>query len=260
MQAEELFQLFSLGGKVALITGASGGIGSVLAQGLAAAGATVALNGRTQAKLEQVQQAVVAAGGTAASFAADLSNVEAIEPLLDGVAQRFGRLDILVNCAGINRRMPMRDVTPDTYDEIMSTNLRAVYFLSQQAALRMADQGGGKIINIGSVTAAVGLNDVSVYGMTKSAMVLLTKTMAIEYAPQNIQVNCLCPGFIATELTVPLWTSERRDWILSRVPARRPGTPADLVAMAVCLASRASDFTTGQAIYVDGGFTAGNAW
>jgi NAD(P)-dependent dehydrogenase (short-subunit alcohol dehydrogenase family) len=151
-------------------------------------------------------------------------------------------------------------MTPPIYDEIVTTNLKAIYFLSQQAMPQMVKSGGGKIINIGSVTSAVGLNDVSVYGMTKGGLALLTKTMAVEWAPANIQVNCLCPGFIATELTVPLWESSRADWILARVPAKRPGEPRDLVGMAIYLAAPASDFTTGQAIYVDGGFTAGNAW
>lgn len=260
MDVEALKGLFGLAGKVALVTGATGGIGNAIAQGLAKAGARVALNGRSEEKLQVLCQTIGDAGGEAMPFPADVADVAAVEPLVDRVVRQLGRLDILVNCAGINRRMPIADVTPAIYDEIMSTNLKAIYFLSQRAAPHMARAGGGKIINVGSVTAQVGLNDVSVYGMTKSALVLLTKTMAIEWAPQNIQVNCLCPGFIATELTIPLWESVRSDWILARVPAKRAGTPHDLVGMAIYLAAPCSDFTTGQAIYVDGGFTAGNAW
>jgi NAD(P)-dependent dehydrogenase (short-subunit alcohol dehydrogenase family) len=143
----------------------------------------------------------------------------------------------------------------------MDTNLRSVFFLTQAVAPVMARAGGGKVIHIGSLTSSVGLADVSVYGMSKSALAQLTKTMAVEWAAQNIQVNCLCPGFIATELTEPLWSDPaRRRWMLDRIPARRPGQPGDLVGLAILLASAASDYLTGQAIYVDGGFLAGSQW
>jgi gluconate 5-dehydrogenase len=261
MRRDDVHNLFALDGKVALITGASGGIGSALARGLAAAGAHVALNGRSVERLDALAEEIADAGGAATSFAADISQFDQIAPLVDAVLARVGRLDILVNCAGINRRMPIEKVTPEVYDEIMATNLRALYFLSQAAVRPMREQGGGKLLHIGSVTAYTGLNDVSVYGMGKSALVQLTKTMALEYAPHNVQVNTLCPGFIATELTVPLWApGPRRDWIMQHVPQQRAGRPEDLVGMAIYLASRASDFTTGQSIYVDGGFTAGSTW
>ncbi|MBC8075483.1 MAG: SDR family oxidoreductase [Chloroflexales bacterium] len=177
------------------------------------------------------------------------------------VRERMGPTTILVHCAGMNRRMPIADVTPVVYDTIMDTNLRSGFFLAQAIAPGMAASGGGKIIQIGSLTSTIGLADVSVYGMTKSALAQLTKTMAIEWAAQNIQVNCLCPGFIATELTEPLWNDAgRRRWMLERIPMRRPGTPADLVGMAIFLASAASNYVTGQTISVDGGFLAGSQW
>ncbi len=256
-----LEKLFGLEGKVALVTGASGGIGRALAHGLAMAGATVALNGRSEEKLAAARQAIEADGGRAAVFPADLVDLGAIAALVERVSDRLGPIDVLVNGAGINKREPIQEVTPATYAAITDLNLRAVYFLSQAVARAMAERGGGKIIQIGSLNAAYGLGTISVYGLTKAAIVQLTKVQAVEWARQNVQVNCLCPGFIETELTAPLWAAETtRRWLLERVPAKRAGQPGDLVGMTLYLASRASDFTTGQAFYVDGGFLAGGQW
>jgi NAD(P)-dependent dehydrogenase (short-subunit alcohol dehydrogenase family) len=261
MQSSALRDLFSLAGRVALVTGASGDIGAALAEGLAAAGAAVALSGRDDAQLAAVRERITADGGAAAVFPADLTDRRAAGVLVEAVAAQLGRLDVLVNCAGMNRRQPAADVTPENYDTIMDVNLRAAFFLCQAAQPHMAHAGGGKIINIGSLTVATGLADVSVYGMSKSALAQLTKTLAVEWAPHNIQVNCLSPGFIATELTEPLFANERRrTWIMDRLANKRPGRPADLVGMAVFLAAPASDYMTGQTVYVDGGFTAGSQW
>ena len=261
MNSTALLELFSLRDRVALVTGASGDIGRALARGLAVAGAAVALNGRTLARLEALAQEIRDQGGAAAVFPSDLRHLDAIPALVDAALERFGRIDILVNCAGTNQRQPILEVTPEVYEQIMATNLRSAYFLSQAVLPHMIRQGGGKIINIGSLTATIGLADVSVYGMTKSALAQLTRTMAIEWAQYNVQVNCLCPGFIDTELTAALWNDPaRRRWIVDRLPIRRPGQPADLVGLAIYLASRASDYMTGQAIYIDGGFLAGSPW
>jgi NAD(P)-dependent dehydrogenase (short-subunit alcohol dehydrogenase family) len=261
MNSSALRDLFSLAGRVALVTGASGDIGAALAEGLAAAGASVALSGRDAAQLEALRARIVADGGAATVFPADLAEHHAAAALAESVASELGRLDVLVNCAGMNRRQPATDVTAANYDLIMDVNLRAAFFLCQAAQPHMARAGGGKIINIGSLTVATGLADVSVYGMSKSALAQLTKTLAVEWAPHNIQVNCLSPGFIATELTEPLFANERRrGWILDRLPNKRPGRPADLIGMAVFLATPASDYMTGQTVFVDGGFTAGSQW
>jgi NAD(P)-dependent dehydrogenase (short-subunit alcohol dehydrogenase family) len=256
-----LAELFSLEGRVALVTGASSGIGRELARGLALAGATVALSGRSEERLAETKQLIADGGGESEIFPAEVGNIEEIAPLVENVAGRLGQIDILLNCAGMNQRQPIAEVLPETYERIMDVNLRAPYFLSQAVLPHLIARGGGKIIHIGSLTTGWGIGNISVYGLTKSAIGQMTKTMAVEWARHNVQVNCLCPGWIETPLTKPLWADpHRRGWILDRVPSGRPGQPGDLAGLTVYLASRASDFTTGQAIYVDGGFMAGGQW
>ncbi len=253
---------FGLEGCAALVTGASGGIGRAIAAGLAAAGAAVALAGRDAQALEGMRRELEHAGRRAAAVVADLADAEGCRRTVDGALDALGRLDILINCAGTNQRTPLLAVTPDEYDAIMAVNLRAAFFVSQAAAQIMSANGGGKIVNIGSLTCTVGLSDVGVYGASKAALAQLTKTMAVEWAQHNIQVNCLAPGFILTSLTEePLWGDEaKRRWMLDRIPARRPGLPEDLVGLALLLASPASGYLTGQTITVDGGFLAGSPW
>ncbi len=161
----------------------------------------------------------------------------------------------------MNKREPLADVRPETYDRIMAVNLRAPFFLSQAVLPLMAEGGGGKIVNIGSLTTSFGLGNLSVYGLTKSANAQLTRTMAVEWAARNVQVNCICPGWIRTPLNEALWENPHTSgWILERVPTGPPGRPADLVGLAIYLSAGASDFTTGQTFYIDGGFTAGGQW
>ncbi len=255
-------RLFSLEGKTALVTGASGGIGGDLAVALAEAGAFVGLNGTNVEHLQETAKAIEAAGGRSVILPADLRDVEACKKLIEDANTQLGRLDILWNNAGMNRRKRIEEFTLDDYETIMDVNLRSVLFLSQAAHSVMKAQGGGKIGNIGSMTSFVGIGNVGVYGMSKSAIAQFTKTMAIEWARDNIQVNCLAPGFIKTPLTAQgQWADPHiSQWILDRVPARRPGTPADLVGTAVWLSAPASDFVTGQIVAVDGGFLAGGSW
>ncbi len=261
MNTTALLERFSLDGRVALITGASGGIGSALARGLAEAGAHVAISGRDVGKLHTLADEITRSNGTASCFPSDMGEPDAPARLAGDVLTHYKRVDILVNCVGMNRRMPIGEVTAAVYDTIMTTNLRSVFFLTQAIAPHIAANGGGKIINIGSLTSSLALQHVSIYGMSKSALAQLTKTMAVEWALANIQVNCLCPGFIATELTAPLWNDPTRNrWMLDRIPMKRAGQPADLVGMLLVLASSASDYITGQSIYVDGGFTVGSQW
>lgn len=256
-----LKELFSLDGRVALVTGASGGIGREIAMTLAMAGARVAISGRSSERLERTRHAISDAGGDALPFVAELDDLGTIDALLADIDKALGPIDILINCAGINQREPILEVDPSTFTRIIDINLRSPYFLSQAVLPIMSKQGGGKIVNIGSLTTSWGVGNLSVYGLSKSAIGQMTRVMAVEWAPHNVQVNCLCPGWIETELTKPLWNdSDKRKWILDRVPAARPGRPKDLVGMALYLSSQAASYTTGQTFYVDGGFTAGGQW
>jgi NAD(P)-dependent dehydrogenase (short-subunit alcohol dehydrogenase family) len=182
--------------------------------------------------------------------------------LIREVSGSCDRIDILVNCAGMNRRKPILEVTEDDYDTIQAVNLRGVYFLCQAVHPVMKAGGGGAILNIGSMTSHRGIGEVSVYGATKSALVQLTRTMAVEWAKDGIRVNSLSPGFMMTPLTeAGLWGDEvKRRWILDRVAMRRPGLPEELVGAALLLVSGASSFITGEDIAVDGGFLAGGSW
>lgn len=257
-----LQRLFSLQGKTALITGASGGIGTVLALALAEAGATVGVHGRSAEKVAETCRQIEEAGGRAQGFTADLAATEANPKLIADAVAKLGRLDILVNCAGINRRKPVVEVTPEDYDTIMAVNLRSIFFLCQAAHPHLKAQGGGKIININSLNSLFGLGTIAVYGASKAGLAQITRVMAVEWAKDNIQVNGIIPGFIRTPLTEgPLWqTPHRATWLHSRIPLRRPGEPEDLIGAALLLASPASDYITGTTITVDGGFMAGGSW
>ena len=257
-----LERLFSLHGRAALVTGASGGIGRALAVALAEAGAAVGVHGRNVPELQETLRLIEKGGGTGVLLPADLSDVAACRQLIHDTQTALGRLDILVNCAGMNRRDPAAQAKEEDFEAIIAANLRSVYFLCQEAHPIMTEQGGGKIINIGSIASSWGLGGVSVYGMTKAAVAQLTKTLAAEWARDNIQVNCLAPGFIKTALTEKaLWGDPQRSrWLHERIPARRPGTPDDLLGAALLLASPASAYLTGQVLTVDGGFLAGGWW
>lgn len=259
---DTLDRFFSLEGKTALVTGASGGIGRELAIGLAGAGALVGLNGRSKEQLDQTRRQIEAAGGRALLLPAELADIPSCRKLIADAVSALGRLDILVNCAGMNRRKPIELVTEDDYETIMNVNLRSIYFLSQAAHAIMKKQGGGKIIHVASLTSSIALASTSVYGATKAALAQLTKTQAVEWAKDNIQVNALAPGFILTPLTEKaLWGDPKKcAWILGRVPAKRPGKPEEMVAPVLLMAAPGSSFLTGQMITVDGGALAGGSW
>ena len=250
--------LFSLAKKVALVTGAGRGIGRGVAEGMAAAGATVICAARTRSQLDDAVSAIEAAGGKARAIEMDMSDLAA----MDAALEECGPIDILFNNAGMNIRQPITEVTEENYDQIMAVNLKGLYFLSQKVGQQMIERGnGGKIINIGSLTTGYALAKVSVYTATKGAVGQLTKGQAVEFGPHNIQVNAICPGFILTSLTEKMWADQTmRDWGEGRVALNRLGTPEDLVGTAVFLAAAASDYVSGQCIYVDGGFMAGDDW
>ena len=233
----------------------------MLAVALAEAGAAVGVHGRDPDKIKKTCTLVEKAGGRAVPLKADLGVVEECRNLVAQAHEALERLDILINCAATNRRKPIAEVTQDDFDAILAVNLRSIYFLSQAAYGLMRAQGGGKIIHIGSINIFYGLDTVSVYGATKGGVAQLTKVMAVEWAADNIQVNCITPGFFLTPLSRPLWEDDQKaHWFRNRLPTRRPGKPEELIGVTLLLASEASSYVTGQNIVVDGGFMAGGSW
>jgi 2-dehydro-3-deoxy-D-gluconate 5-dehydrogenase len=259
-------QLFDLSGRVALVTGASGGIGRELAQGLGQAGASIALNSRTQAALQQCADTLGAAGINAAVFPGDVSRVANCQALVSTVVERMGQVDILVNVAGINRRRPAVEFTEEDWDAVLDVNLKGLFFMSQAVGRywleshRFAPElecGKGKIINIASIAGSRGSRHRALYTASKSGVLGVTRTLAVEWAAEGICVNAIAPGYVETELTRPLFDDPSfTDWLQSRVPMGRHGHPGDLVGTAIFLAAPASDYITGQTIGVDGGLLA----
>jgi gluconate 5-dehydrogenase len=252
-------RLFDLSGKTALVTGSGRGIGLAIAQGLAQHGADLAIMARTKEQLETAKQQIHAdTGKTVRTYPFDLENVDQIEALFETIANETGGVDILVNCAGTTIRGPAEDVDMKTWNHVLQVNVTAAFVLSQAFCRHRKQAGkGGRIINIGSLTCHAARPTTAAYGTSKSGLLMLTKTLAVEWAKYNINVNAIGPGYIATELTRPLWTNDDfNQWVLAKTPLARWGRPEDLAGTAVLLASRAGDFITGQIIYVDGGWLA----
>ena len=253
--------LFDLQGRAILITGAGGAIGSVIAQSLAERGARLVIQDISEEKLSPLHAAITDAGGTASMLVTDLSTAQGAVDTVRAAHQTLGGLDVLVNSAGINRRKPIDEVTPDDFDSIVSVNLRAIYFASQAAHPLMAASGGGSIVNLSSLSARFSFNTISVYAATKAGVTSLTRSCAREWAADGIRVNCLEPFVIKTEFTKPLWGEEHRQrWFDHVTPLGRLGDPRELVGAVVFLASDASTWMTGQSLVIDGGLTAGADW
>jgi len=244
---------FDLSGKAALVTGGNGGIGLGMAQGLAAAGAAVAIAGRDEAKSSAALKSL---GRKAIGVHADLSDEKACRAAVDEAADKLGRLDILVNNAGINIRKAPQDYTLEEWRLVLDTNLTSAFVASQAAYPHLKRRGGGKIINIGSMMSLFGASFVAPYGASKGGIVQLTRALACAWAKDNIQVNAVLPGWIDTALTrrARKEVAGLHERVLARTPAARWGTPDDLAGIAVFLSSSASDFVTGTAIPVDGGY------
>ncbi len=246
--------LFDLQGKAALVTGGNGGIGLGMARALARAGAAVAIAGRDAAKNAAALKAL---GKGAVALECDLRDERATRALVDDAAGRLGRLDILVNNAGINIRKQPQEYALEEWREVLDTNLTSAFVAAQAAYLHMKRAGAGKIVNIGSMMSIFGAAFVAPYGASKGGIVQLTRSLACAWARDNIQVNAVLPGWIDTALT----RQARKDVpglherVLARTPAGRWGEPEDLAGIAVFLCSSASDFVTGTAIPVDGGYS-----
>lgn len=253
--------LFSLEGKVALVTGAGRGIGRAIAKGLADHGAKVVCAARTRDQLDEVVESIKDAGGEAVAYEMDMKDLDSVRAGVELAKETYGSVNILINNAGMNIREPFTEVTEAHYDEIVAVNQKGLYFLTQIVAKEMIPLKQGKIIHVGSINTGISLSQVSVYTSTKGAVGQLGKAHAVELGKHNIQVNTICPGFILTPLTEKLWSDEgMQAWGKKRVPMGRLGSPDDLVGTAVFLASSASDYVTGQNIYVDGGFMGGEDW
>jgi gluconate 5-dehydrogenase len=249
--------LFDVHGKVALIAGSSRGLGFAIARGLGQAGATLVLNGRDEERLKNAVSALSKEGLTVYGYAFDVTDEGTIQGKIPSIEEEVGPIEILVNSAGIQRRGPLETIEESTWREVIDINLTGVFLASKHTAKRMIGRRSGKIINICSLMSELGRPTTGPYAAAKGGVKMLTKAMAVEWAQYNIQVNGLGPGYFLTEMTKPLAEDPAFDaWIRSRTPAGRWGDPAELVGTAIFLASRASDFVTGQIIYVDGGIFA----
>jgi 2-deoxy-D-gluconate 3-dehydrogenase len=248
---------FDLTGRVAIVTGGNGGIGLGMARGLAAAGATVAIIGRNAAKSDAAVAELAQASGKALSVVADVTDRTAVDAMVERVNAAFGRVDILINNAGINIRKPPHALALEEWDSVIKTNLTSAFLCSQAAYPAMKQAGGGKIINIGSMMSIFGASFAPAYAASKGGIVQFTRSCAVAWAPDNIQVNAILPGWIDTDLTkrARAEIDGLHDKVLARTPAARWGAIDDFAGIAVFLASRASDFVTGTAIPVDGGFS-----
>jgi gluconate 5-dehydrogenase len=250
--------LFSVAGRLALVTGSSRGIGLTLATGLAREGARVVVHGRDQSTLDAARQTIHSETGAEVFTARfDLTNAVAVDDGISRIEEEAGSLDILVNNAGIQKRGPFIDFALADWNDLVATNLTSAFLVGQRVARGMVDRGAGKIINIGSVQSQLGRPGIAPYSATKGGIAMLTKGMCADLGPSGIQVNALAPGYFATELTQALVDDEEFSaWVRTRTPAGRWGDTDDLVGTLVFLASGASDFVNGQIIYVDGGMTA----
>ncbi|WP_027695158.1 gluconate 5-dehydrogenase [Vibrio litoralis] len=249
--------LFDLKGKVALVTGSAQGIGNVLVKGLAEHGATVVINDRTEERAKSAALQLRELGYEAYGYGFDVTCKDAIVDSVAQISKEVGPIDILINNAGIQRRFPILEFPESDWDDVIEVNQKAVFLMIQEVGKYMVKNGRGKIINIGSMQSELGRDTITPYAASKGAVKMLTRGACVELARYNVQVNCICPGYIKTELTEKLVNDhEFSAWLCNRTPANRWGEPSELVGAAVYLASDASNFVNGHAIFVDGGMLA----
>ncbi|UOF92353.1 glucose 1-dehydrogenase [Fodinisporobacter ferrooxydans] len=250
-------EIFRLKDRVAVVTGGNKGLGRAMALGLARAGADVVVIGRDENSNQQVVDEIRELGRKATSYSIDLRNTTSIHNTMDEISKTFTKIDILVNNAGSSFTKFALEVTEEEWDQILHLNLKSLFFCCQAAAKKMVEQGHGKIINIASIAGAVGEVGISAYTASKAAVINLTKSLALEWARYNIQVNAIGPAYIKTDLNAKqLENPKVYEKIISKTPMKRLGQPEELVGTAVLLASDASSFITGQTIFVDGGWLA----
>lgn len=256
--SDYITELFDLSGKVAVVTGGSMGLGREMAIALAKAGADVAVVGRTLATLEEAVLDLTALGRRAIAAQANVSAVTDVHRLVTDVVHQLGRIDILVNAAGITVYKPVQDTRVSDWTAVLDVNLKGSFLCCQAVGQVMIEQGYGKIINVASVNTAVAIPRQIAYSASQGGIAAVTRALAVEWGQHNVSVNAIAPGFFQTRFTRDLFDDEQ--WyshFKQTVPLKRPGNPTDLAGATVFLASRASDYVTGQILYVDGGFVAG---
>lgn len=250
-------ELFSLSGRVALVTGASSGIGRMMAATLADAGAGVVLVARDPARLQEAEAEIRDGGGEARALRCDLADRDQLDRVVDQAAAAFGAPDILVNAAGINPRPPVADITREMWDAVMAVNVDAAFFLAQRLAPAMRTRRWGRIINVSSQQAIRAFNNSGAYGVSKGAVSAMTRGLAEAWSRDGITCNAIAPGYVPTGMTASVFDGgERERWAASLTLIGRNGSLEDLRGITLFLASRASDYITGQTIFVDGGMSA----
>lgn len=254
--------LFSVENRVVLVSGGSRGIGRSLAEGMARRGARVFISGRDADTLQQTVHEISTPSNRVESIVCDVSQPDQIPSMVDTVIQKAGRIDSLLNVAGINIRKRVEDYTVEEFDKILDINMKGAFLVAQAVGRRLiAQNSGGTIINVDSLNSFRPLKAVQPYAMSKAAVSAMTRGMAMEWGEHNIRVNAIAPGFILTDLTNKLWSNPTMQaWNDANCPLKRLGQPEDLIGTAVFLISDASKFLTGQVIYVDGGITCGMQW
>jgi len=252
-------KMFDLTGKVAIVTGASRGLGQYFSRALAGAGADLVITSRQEASLEAFKKEIESLGRRALPLQLDVRDFDSIQQMVENAHQHYGQIDILVNNAGCNVRKPSTDVTWNEWNLVLNTNLRGTFFVAQAVAKKMIPRQYGRIINIGSVTSVFGYAGLAPYCASRGGVKQLTMSLADDWGKFGITVNCLAPGWFKTEQTKVLY--ENKDWVdylTDRIPLKRPGTPHDLDGAVVFLASDAAEYLTGQTILIDGGITTGS--
>jgi NAD(P)-dependent dehydrogenase (short-subunit alcohol dehydrogenase family) len=249
--------LFDLSGKVAMVTGSTRGLGEVAAISLAKAGADVAICGRNQDDLKRVPALIKKIGKKAAGFHLDVTSADSIQKGVDAILAHFGRIDILVNNAGVNHRVPVLEYDEDAWDMVINTNLKGYFLVAKAVVPQMIKTGYGKVINISSILGTVALPNQLAYAASKGGVDQMTKVMAVEWARQGVRVNAIGPTYFETDLVTQIRNDpERFNFINQRTPMGRWGYLDELEGIVIFLAAQASDFITGQTLYIDGGWTA----
>ena len=248
--------MFSLNGKVAMVTGSSKGLGEVAVTALAKAGASVAVCGRNRADIDRVVEKIEAAGNRAAGFILEVTSSETVKQGVDAILDHFGRIDILLNNAGTNYRVPVLEYPEEEWDRVIDTNLKGYFLVAKAVVPQMVEHGYGKVINMSSILGRIGIVNQLAYASAKGGVEQMTKIMAIEWAKQGVRVNAIAPTYFETEMVKQIRNDpERLNFINTRTPMGRWGQLDEIEGIVIFLASSASDFITGQSIAIDGGWT-----